>query len=169
MRQDSHGFEESLPSPIAQATTCQTTQLSTTREIFFQEQPSPSDKGLKFDSAKPDYTLLDYDFIEDTIRVLTFGVQKYARDNWKKFTTSDLNRFCSAIMRHTVALIRGELLDPETGLPHAAHIAAEAQFIHYHEKPLLSPKPSSDTSIDAKACIKHVLYTDSWAEVESLR
>lgn len=121
--------------------------------------------GLKYDSTKPDYSLLDFDFIEDSIRVLAHGAEKYSRDNWKRFTPSDLPRFCAAIMRHTAAILRGELLDPDSGLPHACHIAAEAQFIHYHEKPLLPTTPSSDT----KACLQHALYKDTWADVEERR
>ena len=78
--------------------------------------------GLKFDSEKPDYSLLDFPYIESLIAVLTHGATKYARDNWKLFHPSDIPRFASAIMRHTAAILQGELIDPDSGLPHASHI-----------------------------------------------
>jgi len=40
--------------------------------------------GVKYDSGKPDYTLLPLDALEQVVEVLTFGAAKYDRDNWKK-------------------------------------------------------------------------------------
>jgi len=107
-----------------------------------------SEKGLKHDSTKPDYSLLDYTFIEDLIRVLTHGATIYGRNNWQNFTPEDIPRFASAIMRHTAAILKGEHTDPDSHLLHAVHIAAEAMFIHYHTlKSQLPPawqKPTSN-------------------------
>jgi len=120
---------------------------------------SASSLGLKFDSTKPDYSLLDFPYIESLIAVLTHGAAKYTRDNWKLFHPSDIPRFASAIMRHTAAILQGELIDPDSGLPHASHIAAEAMFIHHHS---LSPKETAETkeTEETKECLRHARFTE---------
>ena len=141
---------------------------------------SASSTGLKFDSTKPDYSLLDFPYIESLIAVLTHGAGKYTRDNWKLFHPGDIPRFASAIMRHTAAILQGELIDPDSGLPHASHIAAEAMFIHYHGLSVVqTPTPQHDTppaetaeteeTKETKECLRHALFTDTWSDVESRR
>ena len=115
-----------------------------------------SSSGLKFDSEKPDYSLLDFPYIESLIAVLTHGAEKYARDNWKLFHPSDIPRFASAIMRHTAAILQGELIDPDSGLPHASHIVAEAMFIHHHS---LSTAETAETA-KTKECLRHARFTE---------
>ena len=39
--------------------------------------------GRKFDGGKPQYGLLPPLALEETVKVLTFGAQKYEPDNWK--------------------------------------------------------------------------------------
>lgn len=86
--------------------------------------------GKKEDQEKPDYSLLYYPWLEDTIRVLMHGAKKYGRNNWQHLDEG-IYRCASAIMRHAAAILSGEYLDQETGLQHTAHIACEAMFIHY--------------------------------------
>ena len=59
--------------------------------------------GRKDDQGKPDYSLLPWDSVDEIIRVLQFGVQKYSRDNWQA-VPDGLRRYSNAAMRHIVAL-----------------------------------------------------------------
>lgn len=83
--------------------------------------------GLKFDSEKPRYDLIDPHAIDQLARVLTFGAQKYAAHNWRKGIVK--SRLLAAAMRHLFAYLRGEDTDPETGLSHAAHAMCCCMFL----------------------------------------
>ena len=76
--------------------------------------------GMKHDSGKLDYTLVPWDGLEDVIKVLEFGAQKYSRDNWRKVENAEA-RYMAAAFRHLVAHQNGEVNDPESNLPHRAH------------------------------------------------
>lgn len=82
--------------------------------------------GKKFDGGKPDYTLLPFEALEDTVKVLGFGAVKYGRDNWQKV---EPQRYVAAAFRHLVAIAKGEEFDEESGLTHAAHLACCALFL----------------------------------------
>lgn len=87
--------------------------------------------GLKYDSSKPDYSLIPPDALEEIIRVHMYGAEKYSRDNWKMLGDAR-RRYFSAACRHLFAISRGELNDEESGLSHAAHAAACCIFLHEH-------------------------------------
>jgi hypothetical protein len=88
--------------------------------------------GIKFDQNKPRMDLLDSDFLEDVGRVLTFGASKYAAHNWRNGI--NYSRLIAAAMRHLSAINRGEDIDPESGLPHTAHLGCCVQFLHWMMK-----------------------------------
>lgn len=90
-------------------------------------------EGQKYDSNKPMYNLLPANAIDSMARVMTFGAIKYAPNSWQKVDNA-LERYRAALLRHTFAIQRGELLDPESGLPHSAHIMCCAAFINELEK-----------------------------------
>lgn len=89
--------------------------------------------GRKFDSDKPDYTLLPWDAVEQVVRVLDFGAKKYARDNWKHVPNAK-QRYAAAAFRHMAAHAKGERLDPETGISHLAHAGCCILFLLALEK-----------------------------------
>jgi len=92
----------------------------------------------RYNAGKIDWTLVDWKSLEAMVKVLEFGQQKYSRDNWKKgLATKDILR---SIFRHAMAMSRGELLDPESGLPHYAHLACNAMFMAY----MVEQKPEMD-------------------------
>jgi hypothetical protein len=59
---------------------------------------------------------------------MTFGAKKYARDGWKSLPDFE-NRYLAALIRHLVAYQNGEFTDPESGLPHLAHVLTNATFL----------------------------------------
>ena len=64
------------------------------------------------------------------IRVLEFGSNKYDRDNWKK--PMELKKILESMQRHLAALMDGEEVDSESGLPHMGHIMCNGLFYNYH-------------------------------------
>lgn len=59
--------------------------------------------------------------LEGVCRVSGFGAEKYGLLNWKK--CEEPERYISAAMRHLLAHIDGEELDPESGMPHLWSVA----------------------------------------------
>lgn len=92
-----------------------------------------SEIGRKDDQGKLDWTLLPVEPVEDIVKVLGFGMIKYARDNWQKVPEPEL-RYIAAALRHIFAYQKGEKNDPESGLPHLAHAACCLLFTGWFEK-----------------------------------
>jgi hypothetical protein len=86
------------------------------------------DKGRKFDSGKPMMSLLPPHAMLAVGRVLTFGAQKYSKDNWKRVPSAK-QRYMDAMMRHAFHFMSGEERDSETGENHLAHLICCASFI----------------------------------------
>lgn len=84
-------------------------------------------EGTKLDSAKPRMDLLDPLWLEEVAKVMTFGATKYAAHNWRKGIS--FSRVIAALLRHTFAILRGEDVDPETGLLHSAHASCNLMFL----------------------------------------
>lgn len=97
-----------------------------------------SEKGVKFDSEKPDLSLLPKDALIEITRVLEFGARRYGRDNFK--LGIEINRLIAAAMRHILSFNEGETLDPDSGLNHAAHAATNLMFVLW----MLKNKPEMD-------------------------
>ena len=90
----------------------------------------PAAGGVKHDlnGDKLRYDLVNAAAEEDVVRVLTYGARKYAPDNWKKVKHAR-RRYLGALLRHLRARFRGDVLDPETKLPHLAHAACCLMFL----------------------------------------
>lgn len=84
--------------------------------------------GIKYDTNKPDYSLIPPNALDDVARVLTYGAMKYSRENWHKLDNAEM-RYFAAAQRHLWAVKRGEKLDPETGISHLAHAIASIMFL----------------------------------------
>ena len=89
--------------------------------------------GIKFDSDKPRYDLIDPFALEGMAKVLTLGSIKYADDNWKK-VEGGKERYYSALIRHLEARRMGQKYDKETGLLHAYHIMSNGMFLAWLDK-----------------------------------
>jgi len=77
-------------------------------------------KGTKHDQDKPDYSLVPSHGEEEFVKVLTFGANKYSRENWKQVPNLQ-DRYYSALRRHIQSYRNGETTDPESGYHHLAH------------------------------------------------
>lgn len=86
--------------------------------------------GTKYDQEKPDFSLIDAEWLEEVAKVMTFGKKKYDANNWRKGIA--LSRVLSAGLRHLWAVVRGEDNDPETGLSHLAHLSCCAMFGYWY-------------------------------------
>lgn len=82
---------------------------------------------MKFDQQKPPLHLLDSDALEGLARVLEFGAKKYAAHNWRKGIS--YSRLIGAALRHTFAILKGEDVDPESGLSHVDHLGCCWMFL----------------------------------------
>lgn len=103
-------------------------------------QPS---KALRFNQDKVDLSLLPVVACYEEAKVWRAGERKYGRDNWKKLWGEDtVNNVTASLLRHAFAMLSGELVDSETGLPHAAHIRCNAAMIleHMHNNNLINYK-----------------------------
>src|SRR5687767_6881139 len=83
--------------------------------------------GLKYDSGKPRVELLDSLALEGIGRVLAFGANKYAAHNWRGGIA--YSRLIGAALRHIFAILKGEDVDPESGLPHVDHLGCCWMFL----------------------------------------
>jgi len=84
--------------------------------------------GVKWDRGKPDYSLLPWGALEEVVRVLSYGAEKYSRDNWRRVPDMK-NRYLAAALRHTSSWARGEERDRESHLPHLAHAIVSLMFL----------------------------------------
>jgi hypothetical protein len=106
-------------------------------------QDSDPKQGRKFDSGKPRMSLIPPYAAESIAKVLTIGAIKYAPDNWKYVEGRDW-RYFDALYRHLNAHAKGELNDPESGLPHLAHAGCCLMFML--DEQVRSPKKDVTTS-----------------------
>lgn len=96
-------------------------------QAIVDAEKSAWEGGVKFDADKVRVDLIDADALEELAKVLTFGAQKYAEDNWRKGIS--YRRIIAAAFRHLLCIMRGRDYDEETNLPHAAHLMCCAMFL----------------------------------------
>ncbi len=86
-------------------------------------------KAMRFNDGKPQLSyMLSCDVaMTGLVRVMEFGAIKYARDNWKKGL--DPQEIQDSLLRHLMAYNNGEVLDPESGLPHIDHVQFNAMAL----------------------------------------
>ena len=84
--------------------------------------------GVKHDQGKPDYTLLPLKTLEGVVRVMEFGVKKYARDDWKRLPDG-YNRYLAAHLRHMAEVLEDpKHIDYESGLLSYDHALCDLIF-----------------------------------------
>lgn len=95
--------------------------------------------GMKQDKGKPMVSLIDPDWLLEVSKVLTFGMEKYAKDNWKHVDNPH-DRYLSAAYRHLIAYQQGWTRDDESGLSHLAHASCCLMFLYFLEVEGIEPK-----------------------------
>lgn len=82
----------------------------------------------KADQGKPCPSLCPVSLIEAVTAVRMFDLQKYHDpDNWKQV---EPERYHQAMLRHILAAWNDPYkIDPESGLPHIAHVATNIAFL----------------------------------------
>ena len=85
--------------------------------------------ATKNDSGKPVINYIPAEYIEGTAAVFTFGARKYASYNYRKGMQH--SRLLDAAFRHLLAIMRGEEIDPESGLPHVYHASCSLAMYDY--------------------------------------
>lgn len=88
-----------------------------------------AEQALRYNMGKLEWSLVDFDSLEGLVRVLEYGKNKYARDNWKK--GMPVTQVTESLMRHLFAFAKGEDLDPESGCRHISHVLCNAMFLEY--------------------------------------
>ncbi len=122
--------------------------------------------GIKYDKDKPRMDLLDYQQLFGIAEVLTYGAEKYSPYNWKGLKAS---RIFAALQRHLAAFWSGEDRDPETGLSHLHHAAANLMMLNgvirdnpedlddrYFAEKISEPIPETTRFIDIDEWIRTV-------------
>jgi hypothetical protein len=87
--------------------------------------------GQKDDAGKPMLDLLPWEAILKVVKALEYGAKKYERHGWRKVVAAPggKTRYLASAIRHLAALARGEVIDPESGLEHAALAACSILFL----------------------------------------
>lgn len=98
-------------------------------ERLIEEDRNPDAGAVHLDDGKPDMSLLPYEGLAGAALAFQDGIRpgKYQRNDWRK--GMDHSRMIAAIMRHASRRAGGELIDPDSGLPHEYMIAARSLML----------------------------------------
>lgn len=96
--------------------------------------PKDTNPKTLYGQAKPSLGLLPGAAQVAIAEVLALGKAKYGDANWRVDPVS-YSTYHNALLRHLIKAWEGEEMDPESGQPHLAHVAANAMIL-----------------LDAKAC-----------------
>jgi hypothetical protein len=96
--------------------------------------PAVNNTAVRYDQAKLDWSIIPMEALEEVVRVLEFGAQKYHRDNWRTGDGFRYSRVVNSLLRHTYSWMKGEDLDPESGFSHLAHMGCNVLFLLYYNR-----------------------------------
>ncbi len=89
---------------------------------------------MKSTTGKPPYELLPPEALEEVVMAMKHGADKHAKDDWRQGRGMPWSWLIAAAARHTFALLRGQDLDPDSGLHHGAHLACCGLMLIYYFK-----------------------------------
>ena len=98
-------------------------------------KPPSSNIGVKYDQGKLLFGCFTQGLapvIKGVVAVLTYGVQKYARNSWQNVPNAR-ERYMDAFERHMNSLNLGEFRDDESGLPHIFHAICDLMFVAWFD------------------------------------
>lgn len=104
--------------------------MSTSTTEFTNDAPEKQASGaIKYDGGKSPVFRGAIDYFPRAISAVAgisaFGASKYAWKGWEG-VDDGYNRYSDAMVRHLIYEGEGEVLDPDSGLLHAAHTAWNA-------------------------------------------
>ena len=134
------------------------------------EEKKTEEKGLRYNTGKPKWSLVDFTSLEPLAKVMEYGAHKYSifeddhgnqfkgseiskeraaglklissgKDNWKKGL--DRDEVLESLSRHLFALMDGEEIDPDSGEHHIGHIMCNTMFWSYHNIKISNEKETS--------------------------
>ena len=90
-------------------------------------------EGVKNDGGKLQWHLVPFEAVEEIIKVLMYGAEKYKEpDNWKKVPNFK-NRYFNAAQRHLADWQKGERFEDESKLRTLAHAGCNILFLIWRE------------------------------------
>lgn len=108
------------------------------RIIWINDSTEWSEKALRYNDGKPDWSLVDFHSLLPMVRVLEYGAKKYTvwevsgRENWKK--PMDKKQILNSAMRHLIKLMEWIEQDEESWLPEVGHLMCNLMFYAYHSR-----------------------------------
>ena len=102
-----------------------------------EEYQKKIELGIKFDMGKPRWELLPLDVIEQVVKILTMGAEKYKDDNWK-YIPDAKERYSAALQRHFMSYWKSnhhgspteeDTYDKDSGLNHLFHLLCCGIFL----------------------------------------
>ena len=84
---------------------------------------------VRDNQAKPDPTLVHPEMILGAARALTYGCQKYSRNNFLQGEGMPLEVVLASMQRHLLAYQAGQDNDEESGLTHLDHVGANLSML----------------------------------------
>jgi hypothetical protein len=89
-------------------------------EAAGEVRTTSSTGGMK--GVKPErYSLIPVEALDIMARLYAFGAEKYEAHNWRN--GYEWSKSFDSLFRHATSALKGEDIDPETGLPHLAGAA----------------------------------------------
>ena len=88
------------------------------------------DLALRYNEGKPMWHLVHFPSLVPLVRVLEYGANKYAPNNWKKGAPRE--QYLDCAMRHLAELMEGKEMDEESKQHHMGHVMANAMMYLYH-------------------------------------
>ena len=79
--------------------------------------------------TKPQYSLLTPEILKGMAEVMSHGARKYSKNGWKQ--CKDPDQYMDALFRHIEAFRSGELIDPDSKLPHLHHAACNVMMLDW--------------------------------------
>lgn len=114
--------------------------------------------GKKFDSGKPDLSLIPLSALIEEARGFMLGAEKYGRYNYTQ--GMEASRLVAAALRHIYAWNQGEEVDPESGASHLGHARCCLAMLLENQR-LGSLSDNRFKEPDAKSCPEKVVSRDS--------
>lgn len=100
-------------------------------EVLFYSLALTEDTNIPYKAMSIN---LPWNALQDVCRVLAFGAEKYARDNFKIAPGLPLESYIQSMWRHLVQYLKGELVDSESQLSNLSHLACNCFMYLWTQK-----------------------------------